>query len=425
MTARSDLLALFRKAVGAVSPEAVMPPALPKAPGGRTVTLAVGKAGAEMMRVAGLRSAGPLSGLVVVPRGHWPEGYAPPPGVEAIEAGHPYPDENSVRAARRALALAGALTAQDRLLVLLSGGGSALLAAPARGVALADKQAVTRLLLASGAAIREINVVRKHLSAIKGGRLAAAAAPARVTTWIISDVPGDDPAAIASGPTSPDDSSLAQARQILARHRIEAPAAVLAALRDPRNETPAANSAGLAASETVILARGADALAAAAREAAARGYDVTDLGDRIEGEARALGSAHATLARGLPAEGRRRAIVSGGETVVRAVAPNGRGGRNLEYLLALAIGLDGAAGISALACDSDGIDGSGHAAGAILFPDTLDRARALGLDPAHHLARNDSCSFFERLGDLVVTGPTLTNVNDFRAILIEGSASAG
>jgi len=419
---RADLLALFGEAVRSVSAEVAMPPRLPLSPLGRTAVIAVGKGAAEMMRVAQARAGGrALEGLVVTRPGHVPAGCGWP-GVEIIEAGHPYPNEDSIRAAHAALELAGSLEAGDRLIVLLSGGGSALLAAPAEGVTLADKQALTRALLQSGATIEEINRVRKHLSQIKGGRLAVAAEHAAVTTWIISDVPGDDPSFVSSGPTVADASSLEMAREIVERYAIAVPASVAAALADPANETPAADSLGLAGAETLVIARARDALAAAGRMAGERGYQVTDLGDQLQAEARHLGASHAALSRRLGKDGARRAIVSGGEATVTVTNPAGRGGRNLEYCLGLAMALDGAPGIWALACDTDGIDGTEDAAGAIVTPTTLERARAAGLDPARHLADNNAYLFFEALGDLVVTGPTLTNVNDFRAILIDPSA---
>ena len=420
--ARTDLLALFAEAVRAVSPAVAMPAAVPESPHGRTVVIAVGKGADEMMHVAQSRARGrAIEGLIVTRHGHLRPDGARWAGVDVIEAGHPYPDENSVRAAHRALALAGMLEAGDRLLVLLSGGGSALLAAPAEGLGLADKQEVTRALLQSGATIEEINRVRKHLSLVKGGRLAVAAGPAAVTTWIISDVPGDDPSFVSSGPTVADTSSLAEARDIIARYGIEASPAVTAALADAVNETPAPDSLGLAGAETVVIARARDALGAAGRLATQNGYQVTDLGDQLQAEARHLGASHAALSRRLAKDGMRRAIVSGGETTVTVVNKAGRGGRNMEYALGLAIALDGAAGIVALACDTDGIDGTEDAAGAIVTPTTLARARALGLDPARHLVENNAYLFFHALGDLVVTGPTLTNVNDFRVILIEGN----
>ena len=419
--ARATLMALFEEALRAVSPAVVMPPEIPVSPHGRTLAIGIGKAAAEMMRVARLRARAPLEGLVVTRYDHLPKDGADWSGVEIIEAGHPVPDENSLRAAHRALELAHELEPGDQLLVLLSGGGSALAAAPAGGVTLEDKQHMTQALLRSGATIGEINCVRKHLSAIKGGRLAVAAGAARVTTWLISDVPGDDPSFVSSGPTIADHTSLEMARDIVARYAIAAPPDVERALADPANETPAADSLGLAGGETRIIARARTALAAAAGLANARGITVTDLGDQLQAEARYLGASHAALARRLANDGQRRLILSGGETTVTVANPGGRGGRNLEYLLGLAIALNGAPGISALACDTDGIDGTDAAAGAMVFPDTLERAHRLGLDPAQHLKSNNAYCFFEALGDLIVTGPTLTNVNDFRAILIDGA----
>lgn len=395
-----------------------MPAKLPLAPHGRNLVIAVGKGAADMMRVAQARSGGAIEGLVVTRHGHLPADVKALGSVEIIEAGHPYPDENSVRAAHRALELAHTLKTGDRMLVLLSGGGSALLAAPVDGLALADKQDVTRALLQSGATIEEINRVRKHLSAIKGGRLAVAAGHAAVTTWIISDVPGDDPSFVSSGPTVADSSSLSMAHEILDRYGIAASPAVAAALDNPANETPDPDTLGLAGADTVVIARARDALAAAAGTARDLGYQVTDLGDQLQAEARHLGASHAALSRRLARDGQARAVISGGETTVTVVNKAGRGGRNLEYLLGLAIALDGENGIYALACDTDGIDGTEDAAGAVITPDTLKRAAALGLDPATHLAQNNAYLFFQALGDLVVTGPTLTNVNDFRAILI-------
>ena len=416
---RQMLTAMFEEAVAAISAERTMPrsfPALPES--GRTLILGLGKAAAEMAAVASARIEGPLSGMVVTRAGHGLSGRLDE-RLHYVEAGHPVPDAASIRAAEAALALAAALGPGDRLLMLVSGGGSALMALPARGVTLSDKQAVTGALLRSGAMISEINIVRKHLSRVKGGRLALAAAPAMVHTLIISDVPGDDPTLVASGPTLADRSTLEQAREIMARYRIDAPPGVWAALADPANETPAADRMGLAGGDARIIACARDALAASARLGESFGYRVIDLGDRLQAEARHLGAGHAALARRLAAEGGRRVILSGGETTVRVTNPNGRGGRNLEYLLGLAIGLDGAAGVHAIACDTDGIDGTEETAGAIVAPDTLVRAAALGLDPHAALARNDSYGFFAALGDLVVTGPTRTNVNDFRAILID------
>lgn len=421
MTPAEDLRALYAAAVDAVRADAAMPPTLPLPPHRRLVVIAVGKAAADMMRVAQTRAGKPLEGLIVTRYDHVPADLPAWPDVQVIEAGHPYPDANSVRAAEAALGLGRGLEAGDQLLLLLSGGGSALLAAPAPDVSLADKQAMTKALLRSGATIAEINCVRKHLSAIKGGRLAVACGAARVATWIISDVPGDDPSFVSSGPTVADPTTLADAREIVAKYGIGPPAPVAAALDDPANETPEADALGLAGGEIRVIARARDALAAAADLAKARGYAVTDLGDQLQAEARHLGASHAALARRLAGDGRGRVIISGGETTVTVTNPDGRGGRNLEYLLGLAIALDGSAGIHAIACDTDGIDGTELAAGATIAPDTLARARAAGLDPARHLAENNAYLFFEGLGDLVVTGPTLTNVNDFRAILIEGN----
>jgi hydroxypyruvate reductase len=409
-SAAADLLgSSFAAALAAVAADRAMPPVLPTVAGGRLLVIAIGKAAVPMMAAAQARADGPLAGLVVAPHGHVPPGTGWP-GVEIITAGHPLPDAMSLVAAERALALAAGLGVGDHLLMLVSGGGSALLAAPVAGVGLAEKAAVTAALLRSGAAIADINAVRQALSRIKGGRLAAAAAPAAVTTWIISDIPGDDPALVASGPTLPGSSSAARARAVLDRFGIAVPAPVMAALADP----PSVALRG----EVRIIASARDALGAAAQHLAGKGYVLTDLGDALQGEARDLGAAHAALALRLAGDGRRHAIISGGETSVTMAAPGGRGGRNLEYCLGLAIGLDGAAGITALACDSDGIDGSSHAAGARIGPDTLARGHALGRDAAAALAANDAHGFFERLGDLVVTGPTLTNVNDIRIVLV-------
>jgi len=421
---RDTLRELFAVAVDAVSARSAMPRELPAASRGRTVLLSVGKAAAAMARIAAERIQAPTSGLIVTRYGHL-EPEPPPADFEVIEAGHPVPDAASLRAARRALDMASGLTAHDQLLVLLSGGGSALMAAPAPGVSLVDKQAVTRALLQSGATIGEINCVRKHISIVKGGRLAVAAGAAKVTTLIISDVPGDDPSFVSSGPTVADATTLETAQQIVASYGVDLPASVATALADPANETPSADSLGLAGSETVIIARARDALAAASRRAEQLGYVVTGLGDQLQAEARHLGAAHAALARRLSADGLRRAIISGGETTVTVTNRTGRGGRNLEYLLGMALALQGAPGIFALACDTDGIDGTDAAAGAIVFPDTLERARRAGLDPAQHLRTNNAFVFFEALGDLVVTGPTRTNVNDFRAILVDGGTTAG
>lgn len=417
---RALLRALFDEAVAAVSAERTIPRDLGPASPGRTVILAIGKGAAAMASVAAARMGGPVEGLVITRHGHSGPPHKLPPEIEVIEAGHPVPDDESLAAAQRAMEIAHRLGPRDRLLALISGGGSALMALPARGVSLSDKQMVTQALLRSGATIAEINSVRKHLSRVKGGRLAVAAAPARVTTLIISDIPGDDLSFVASGPTVADHTTLEMAREIVERYAIDAPPNVLAALADPNNETPPSDALGLAGGEVRVIAVARDALAAARRFAEEQGFKVTDLGDNLQAEARHLGAGHAALSKRLAADGQPRVILSGGETTVRVVNSAGRGGRNLEYLLGLAIALDGAPRIYAIACDTDGIDGTEDNAGGIVTPDTLGRARALGLDPQAMLNANDAYGFFEKLGDLVVTGPTRTNVNDLRAILIEG-----
>ena len=410
---------LFDRAVAAADPKSCLPVHLPAAPAGRVLVAAVGKAAAAMAAVAADRLGPDVQGLVVTRYGH---GLDTPPaaaGIEVIEAGHPMPDAAGQRAAARLLAEVSRLGPDDLLLALISGGGSALLSLPAPGIGLADKQAVTRALMHAGAPISAINCVRKHLSAIKGGRLALAAAPARVVTLAISDVPGDDPAMIASGPTEPDPTTLADARAVFDRYPVAVPDTVAQALADPANETP--DAAALAAVErhTVIVADARTALAAAADAAGMQGWEPVVLGDAIEGEARDVARDHAALAQAYAARGGRWALLSGGETTVTVRNPSGRGGSNTEYALALALALDGAPGIRAIACDTDGIDGSGGHAGAVVGPATLARAREHGLDPRASLDANDSAAFFAALGDLVVTGPTRTNVNDFRAILVD------
>jgi hydroxypyruvate reductase len=404
---------MFDAAVAAVAPALVVPRALPPPPRGRTLAVGAGKAAAAMAMSVEEHWPGELSGLVVTRYNHG----APTRRIEVVEAAHPVPDPAGRAAAGRLLELAQGLGPDDLMLCLLSGGGSALLALPAPGLELAHKQAVTTALLRSGAAIGDINCVRKHLSAIKGGRLAAAAAPAEVHTLAISDVVGDDPATIASGPTVADPTTFADALYVLERYRIEAPAPVLGHLRAAAEETPKPGDERLARGRVQVIARPRDALAAAARVARTAGIEAVPLGDDLEGEARELGREHARLAL---AERRQGPIVllSGGEVTVTLAGTTGRGGPNAEYVLALAQALDGAPGVHALACDSDGIDGSEDNAGARIGPDTLARAAALGLDPVRALAGNDAYPFFEALGDLVTTGPTRTNVNDFRAILV-------
>ena len=412
---------LFDAAIAADDPARCVPPHMPAPPAGRTVVVGAGKAAAAMARAveeswpAAARAR--LSGLVVTRYGHG----VPCSRIAVIEAGHPLPDAAGADAARRILEAVSGLAADDLVLCLISGGASALLALPAPGITLADKQAVTRALLASGATIAEINTVRRHLSAIKGGRLALAAAPARVVTLLISDVPGDEPAAIGSGPTVADPTSLADARAVLARHGIKPPPAIAKRLSEATAETPKPGDPRLAAGRTTVVATPAAALEAAAEAARAAGLAPTLLGDAIEGEARDLGRAHAALAR------RQRApalLLSGGECTVTLGAAGGHGGPNAEYALALALALDGAPGIFALAADTDGIDGSEDNAGAFVAPDSLAHARAAGRDPLADLAANESYGFFAAIGDLLITGPTRTNVNDFRAILVTSDGAA-
>ena len=430
MTTRNDLAAgkilrtLFDAALAAADPDRALSDRIPDAVRGRTVVVGAGKAAAAMARAFETRWPGPLEGLVLTRYGH-----AVSCGrIEVLEASHPVPDAAGVLAARRILDLARGLGPDDQLVFLASGGGSALLALPAPGLTLADKQAVTRALLRSGATITEINTVRKHLSAIKGGRLAAAAAPARVVTLAISDVPGDDPAVIASGPTVPDATTFADARAVLAKYGIGEPAAVISHLAAQADETPKPDDPIFARTRFELIASPQGSLRAAADTALRQNITPIVLSDRIEGEARDVAFVHAAIARQLRAGEFRvgdRAVflpavlLSGGETTV-TVRGKGRGGRNVEFLLALAVALDGAEGISALACDTDGIDGTQDNAGAISYPDSIARAAALGIGATATLADNDGYGFFAALGDLVVTGPTLTNVNDFRAILVRG-----
>jgi len=415
---------LFEAAVARASPAVVMTrDSLPAPPAsGRVVVLGAGKAAGAM--AAALEEAWDrrLEGLVVTRYGHG----ADTRGVEVIEAGHPMPDAAGAIAARRILDLARSAEAGDLVVFLASGGASALLAAPAKGVSLEEKRAVTSALLKSGASIHEMNAVRKHLSAIKGGRLAEAASPARILTLAISDVPGDDPDVIGSGPTVPDTSTLVDARAVLKRYGIDSPASVARRLDDPSAETPKPGDAAFRDAEFLMLATPYDSLEAAKAESEAAGVPALILSDRIEGEAREVGKAMAGLA--LPARDRGApaappaVLLSGGETTV-TVRGEGRGGRNAEFLLGLTLALDGAEGVHAIACDTDGIDGSEDNAGAVAGPGSLAAMRAAGLDPAVMLARNDAYGAFEAVSGLLVTGPTRTNVNDFRAILVQRTDS--
>jgi len=422
------LRSLFDAALAAADPARAIAPYLPTPVAGRTVVVGAGKASAAMAHAFEVQWPGKLEGLVVTRHGH----AAICDRIEIVEASHPVPDAAGQQAAQRILELAKRLGPDDQLVCLISGGGSALLALPAPGLTLADKQAVTRALLRSGATIGEINTVRKHLSAIKGGRLAAAAAPARVVTLAISDVPGDDPAVIASGPTVPDPTSFADARDVLAKYRITEPAAVIAHLVAAEEETPKPTDPTFANARYQMIASPQQALAAAADAALAANVTPIVLSDRIEGEARDVAAVHAAIALQLRAGHFRigrdivslpAVLLSGGETTV-TVSGGGRGGRNSEFLLAfagaLATGADNASGIAAIACDTDGIDGTEDNAGAIVYPDSVARAEACGISVKEALARNDGYGFFAAIGDLVVTGPTLTNVNDFRAVLVTG-----
>ncbi len=420
---------LFDVAVSRALPDANTGPCLPPPPKGRTVVLGAGKAGGAMAAaVDRLWPPGaPLSGLVITRYGHVPPAYRRrlderSARIEVVEAAHPVPDEAGRQATQRLLAMTGGLGPDDLVLCLISGGGSALLAAPADGVSFADKQAVNKALLASGASIHEMNCLRKHLSAIKGGRLAARCAPARVVTLTISDVPGDDPAVIASGPTVPDPTTCADALRILDRYRIAIPAPVRRALEAGQLETPKPGDAVFDGNELRMVATPQQALEAAAGAARAHGLAAHILSDEIEGESREVGKVLAALARQVARRGMPFSapcvILSGGETTVTVRNPAGRGGRATEFLLGAALALAGEAGVHALAADTDGIDGVDDNAGAQIAPDTLARAAAAGLDPRAALDANDARTFFERLGDLVVSGPTFTNVIDFRALLV-------
>jgi hydroxypyruvate reductase len=425
---REVLRGLFDAAVAAADPARCLPawlPEPPDSPMGRTVIVGAGKAAAAMARAVEDHWRGDperLSGLVVTRYGHG----MPTRRIEVVEASHPAPDAAGQMAAARILGAVNGLTANDLVLVLLSGGGSALLAAPMAGITLEQKRAVTKALLTSGASIGEINCVRKHLSAIKGGRLALAAAPARVVTLAISDVPGDDLSTIASGPTVPDPTSCADALEIVKRYGIELPAAARQALLTGAAETPKTDNAGFLRCESHIIATAQGSLAAAANLARAQGLTPLVLGDAIEGEAREAARVLGGIALSVAAHGVPLAapcvLLSGGETTV-TVRGAGRGGRNAEFLLGLALALGGNTRISAIACDTDGIDGSEDNAGAMVLPDTPARAVAAGIDLRARLVENDAYNVFAALGDLVVTGPTRTNVNDFRAILIEAPDS--
>jgi glycerate 2-kinase len=415
---RPLLRSLFDAAVAAAQPALCLPPHLPPRPKGRTIVVGAGKASAAMARSLDAHWDGPLEGLVVTRYGY----AVPCPRIEIVEAAHPVPDAAGALATQRIRSLVTGLGPDDLVIALVSGGGSALLVAPGEGLTLADKQAVNTALLACGATISEMNCVRRHLSAVKGGRLAAACHPARVVTLLISDVPGDAPIDIASGPTVADPSTCADALAIIARYRIPVPAAVRALLDSGKGESTKPGDARLQHHQTHTITAPQMALEAAAQVARAAGYTPYILGDSLEGEARDLGKAMAGIARQVVLHGQPFqtpcVLLSGGETTV-TVKGTGRGGRNVEFLLSLAVALDGLPGVYAMAGDTDGVDGAEEIAGALLTPDTLARAWAQGIHPRHSLDNNDGHGFFQALGDSVITGPTLTNVNDFRAILID------
>lgn len=410
---------MFDAAVAAAQPAVCVARHLPAAPKGRLVVIGAGKASAAMARAVEDHWQGPLSGLVVTRYG-----YAVPCGcIEIVEAAHPVPDAAGEAAAKRLLEVVKGLTADDLVLCLIAGGGSSLLPLALPGLTLADKQALNRALLASGATISEMNCVRRHLSAIKGGRLAAACHPARVVNLLLSDVPGDDPIDIASGPTVADPTTCADAMSVLRRYEIDVPSRVIDLLESGEGETLKPGDARLPSIETRFVATPQMALEAAATVARDAGLTPYILGDAIEGEARDVGKTMAGIALQVARRGQPVAapcvLLSGGETTV-TVRGKGRGGRNVEFLLSLGIALNGEPGIYALAGDTDGVDGQEEIAGALLRPDTLARAWAQGLSPRERLDDNDGHGFFEALNDAVVTGPTLTNVNDFRAIVVDG-----
>ncbi len=414
---RVFLRSLFESAVTAADPHRVLPSFLPAVPRGRTVVVGAGKAAGAMAQALEQHWTGALGGVVVTRYGH----KVPTRFIEVLEAAHPVPDEAGQRASQRILEAVQGLTADDLVICLISGGGSALLAAPAPGLTLADKQTMNRSLLRSGATITEMNCVRKHLSSLKGGRLALACYPAQVVTLLISDVPGDDPTVIASGPTVADPTTFAEACAIVEKYGLQDQARAYAHLCAAREETPKPGDLRLTRTSTHLIATPQQSLEAAAAVARAAGVTPVILGDSIEGEAREVakvmaGIAHQVKRHGQPAA-RPCVLLSGGETTV-TVRGKGRGGRNVEFLLALTLALRGEPGVFALAGDTDGIDGTEDNAGAVVLPDTWARAEHLGLKVADHLADNDGYGFFSALGDLVITGPTLTNVNDFRALLI-------
>jgi glycerate 2-kinase len=415
------LLRMFNAAIKAAQPALCVPPHLPARPKGRLIVIGAGKASAAMAKAVEDHWSGTLTGLVVTRYGY----AVPCKRIEIIESAHPVPDAASVAAARRILGTVSDLRSDDLVLCLISGGGSSLLVAPIEGLTLEDKQAVNQALLRSGATISEMNCVRRHLSLVKGGRLAAACHPAKVVTLLISDVPGDRPMDIASGPTVPDPTTCADALAIIKRYAVELPPSAMEILESGRGESVKPGDPRLATSETRFVATPQMALEAAAAVARDAGVPTHILGDSIEGEARDVGKVIAGIGLQVAQHGQPFQppciLLSGGETTV-TVRGQGRGGRNVEFLLSLAIALDGNPRIHAMAGDTDGVDGLEEIAGAYIAPDTLKRAWAKGIKPKESLADNDGHGFFEALGDSVITGPTLTNVNDFRAVLIAADA---
>lgn len=418
MPAPQTLLAdMFAAAVNAARPENCLAAHLPPPPKGRTVVIGAGKASAAMARVAEQHLQGNVSGCVVTRYGHAVDCQH----IEIIEAAHPVPDQAGIQAARQILDMVGNLTADDLVIALISGGGSALLPMPAPGITLSDKQDISRQLLRSGATISQMNTVRRHLSAIKGGHLAAACYPARVVNLIISDIPGDNPADVASGPTVADTTTCADALEILQRYKVNVPDSVRRILEEGVSETVKPDHPHMANVDTRVIASSQHALMAAADVARQAGITPVVLGDAIEGESREVATVMAAIANQVRRHGQPAqapcVLLSGGETTV-TVRGDGRGGRNVEFLLSLALALQGADRVYAVAGDTDGVDGQEETAGAFVFPDTLERAHTLGMAPRHFLDNNNAHEFFERLDNTLVTGPTLTNVNDFRAILV-------
>lgn len=410
---KAILRSLFEAAVEAANPQAAVARNLPVPPKGRTVVIGAGKAAVPMAKAVEENWNGPLEGFVIAPHGYSHDLKR----LGLVHGRHPVPDETSFAAAEKALALAGTLGPDDLLIALISGGASALMSKPVPGISITDKFALVKALLKCGANIAELNCVRKQISAVKGGRLARAAGQARIHTLALSDVPGDDPAIIGSGPTVPDPTRKKDARAILARYGVAVPPSITAWLESPDEDRTILSPE----TETRVIVSPSESFRAVRQKAEAMGLNVLYLGDRIEGEAREVAKVHAAIALEIadhdqPVK-KPCLLLSGGETGV-TVRGKGRGGRNVEFLLGLAVALGGDKRITALAADTDGIDGMEPIAGAMIDPTSLDRARAMGLDPMAYLENNDAHSLFERLGDQVITGPTHTNVNDFRAILI-------